>query len=98
MGSNCDTGLYANLASNDTRAVCIRVNGTGYISSPPPSSTTSMGPTQSGIASNCVKYYTVQSGDSCSAIDTTYGITFSQFYGWNPAGKSIFSGIRQMMR
>jgi LysM repeat protein len=54
-----------------------------------PASTTSSGgataPTQSGEAANCNHYYTVQSGDSCSAIETQFGITFQQLYQWNPA-------------
>lgn len=44
-----------------------------------------MGPTQSGEVSGCQEHYTVQSGDSCSAIQSTDNITFSQFYKWNPS-------------
>lgn len=43
------------------------------------------GPTQSGIVSNCNKYTVVQAGGSCAAIESQYGITFAQFFGWNPA-------------
>jgi LysM repeat protein len=53
-----------------------------------PASTTSAtasAPTQTGIASNCNKYYTVVSNDSCAKIDTAYGITFAELYKWNPA-------------
>ncbi|EED21449.1 LysM domain protein, putative [Talaromyces stipitatus ATCC 10500] len=42
-------------------------------------------PTQSGIASNCNNYYEVVSGDTCIGIASRYGVTFSQFYNWNPA-------------
>ncbi|KAB8227370.1 uncharacterized protein BDW43DRAFT_247217 [Aspergillus alliaceus] len=42
-------------------------------------------PTQPGTTSDCNRYYTVVSGDSCSHIETMYGITFAQLYGWNPA-------------
>ncbi|RAQ59552.1 hypothetical protein COH21_007923 [Aspergillus flavus] len=42
-------------------------------------------PTQHGIASDCNRYYTVVSGDSCDHIETMYGITFAQLYRWNPA-------------
>jgi hypothetical protein len=32
----------------------------------------------------CSRNYTVVSGDTCSAIETKFGITFAQFYEWNP--------------
>lgn len=32
----------------------------------------------------CTQYYTVQAGDTCYKIDTTFGITFAQFQEWNP--------------
>ncbi|KAL1895469.1 Chitinase 2 [Sporothrix stenoceras] len=32
----------------------------------------------------CTRYYTVQSGDSCYKIDTTFGISLTQFQQWNP--------------
>lgn len=34
---------------------------------------------------NCNKFYDVQSGDSCAAIQSSYSITFAQLYSWNPA-------------
>lgn len=46
---------------------------------------TAPAPTQAGIATNCLKYYTVVSGDSCSKIETQYGDTFAGLYKWNPA-------------
>jgi LysM repeat protein len=42
-------------------------------------------PTQAGIASNCNKYYLVQSGDGCYNIAAANGITLANFYSWNPA-------------
>lgn len=96
IGSDCDTGLYANLSDDGTeRAVCVAVNGsapTATASTGPSGATTSsaasMGPTQTGIVAGCTEYYTVQSGDSCAAIDAQYAITFQQLYSWNPAGES----------
>jgi len=44
--------------------------------------TTSRQPTQTP---SCTKSHTVVSGDSCAAIDTKYGITFTQLYAWNPS-------------
>ncbi|KAJ5588268.1 hypothetical protein N7537_010946 [Penicillium hordei] len=41
-------------------------------------------PTQPGIASNCNEYYTVVSGDSCTAVEGAFEITFAQLYEWNP--------------
>lgn len=62
------------------------------VSGPTTSSSTSSGtqvtrrgPTQSGIAANCNAYYLAQSGDSCSEIESRYGIAFTQLYTWNPA-------------
>ncbi|KAK3337686.1 LysM domain-containing protein [Cercophora scortea] len=54
-----------------------------------PQSTTSKvtppGPTQSGIAANCNKYYVAQTGDTCTTVETKFGITDKQFHTWNPA-------------
>jgi len=45
-----------------------------------------LAPTQSGIAANCDALYTVQSGDSCSGIVSEFAnFTLAQFYSWNPA-------------
>lgn len=51
----------------------------------PATATSSIARTQSGIASNCNKFYNVVQGDSCARIESTYGITFAQLYQWNPA-------------
>jgi LysM repeat protein len=99
LGSNCDTALYANLDYEGTRAICIGVNAsapTGTASAPPSTILTqtgtktaaSMGPTPTGIISRCQQFYTVQSGDSCYKIATTFGITVAEFYQWNPSGMS----------
>ncbi|SLM34557.1 hypothetical protein LPUS_03391 [Lasallia pustulata] len=93
VGSNCDTGLYAGLSSEDQNAVCVGVNSTvpTATASSGPTATTSagatIGPTQTGIVLSCIEYYTVQSGDSCASIEAKYATTFNQFYTWNPAGK-----------
>ena len=107
MGSNCDAALYANLAYEDTRAICIGVNGsapTSTTTASPTSTTTtaSMGPTQTGIVAGCQEFYTVQSGDGCGSIETKFSITFAQFYAWNPSGMSpipsCLSALRQRER
>ena len=44
------------------------------------------GPTQTGIISTCNAYYlTPDSGASCAAIESLYGISFATFYALNPA-------------
>lgn len=109
IGSDCDTGLYANMSYYDERAVCIGINSTALTSSAgvgpsgtPSASgltstitgamttqtiTSSIGPTPSGTVSSCQQFYTVQSGDSCAAIEANFDITFAQFYSWNPESK-----------
>jgi LysM repeat protein len=42
-------------------------------------------PQNSGTASNCNRYYKVQSGDSCDSIDSKFGISLNQFRSWNTA-------------
>ncbi|KAL5087856.1 hypothetical protein Trisim1_007507 [Trichoderma cf. simile WF8] len=49
------------------------------------SSTTSDQPQQTGTAANCNKFYLVQPGDSCPAIESEFGISMSQFITWNPS-------------
>ncbi|KAL5363688.1 hypothetical protein BJX96DRAFT_187179 [Aspergillus floccosus] len=55
------------------------------VKGPASATTTSAIPTQTGIASNCNKYYTVMPGDSCTNIESLYSITFPELYKWNPA-------------
>ncbi|RDB24798.1 hypothetical protein Hypma_007466 [Hypsizygus marmoreus] len=45
---------------------------------PPP------GPTPIGSTPNCYEWHIVVSGDTCSLIGTSFGITFAQFKAWNP--------------
>ncbi|RFU27962.1 hypothetical protein B7463_g8377, partial [Scytalidium lignicola] len=70
-------------------AYCVGVSGSVLTTTTTPTKTatslTPPGPTQSGITSACNKYYLTASGDSCSAIETKFSITFAQFYTWNPA-------------
>ncbi|EZF77983.1 hypothetical protein H105_00933 [Trichophyton soudanense CBS 452.61] len=46
---------------------------------PPPA------PTQQGVASNCQKWHTVVSGDTCYDIAAANGISLNNLYKWNPA-------------
>ena len=52
-----------------------------------------MGPTASGEVVGCQIDYTVQSGDTCYNIETTYGISLSQFYAWNPSSMFKFLAL-----
>jgi LysM domain len=58
----------------------------------PTTTTTSAGdgvttptPHQTGMVSDCDKFYLVQSGDECGTIASNEGITLANFYAWNPA-------------
>ncbi|RYO12263.1 hypothetical protein AA0111_g12605 [Alternaria arborescens] len=42
-------------------------------------------PIQSGMVSNCKKFYKVVSGDGCWAISNSNNIQLDDFYKWNPA-------------
>ncbi|KAJ5704838.1 hypothetical protein N7536_000527 [Penicillium majusculum] len=42
-------------------------------------------PVQTGMVSTCNDFYLVVSGDSCSSIATSQGISLTNFYAWNPA-------------
>ncbi|KAH8655300.1 hypothetical protein BX600DRAFT_525233 [Xylariales sp. PMI_506] len=42
-------------------------------------------PVQTGIATNCDKFYEVKTNDTCYDISMTYGISLDEFYAWNPA-------------
>ncbi|ELR06921.1 hypothetical protein GMDG_02291 [Pseudogymnoascus destructans 20631-21] len=56
-------------------------------------SVTAPGPTQSGITSNCDRYYVVQQGDSCASVESKFGISFAQLYAWNPAIGSDWTSL-----
>ncbi|KAK1241792.1 hypothetical protein MKX07_007615 [Trichoderma sp. CBMAI-0711] len=57
------------------------------------SSSASDQPQQTGTAANCNKFYLVQPGDSCDAIESQFGISLSQFIAWNPAVNSGCTNI-----
>ena len=42
------------------------------------------GPTQPKTVSNCNKWYTVKSGDSCFTVETEFKISHADFLKWNP--------------
>ncbi|KAL4766809.1 hypothetical protein BDW60DRAFT_212576 [Aspergillus nidulans var. acristatus] len=90
LGTDCDTNLYANLNDTDTRAVCIGVgSSSSTTATTTPSSTTatatSVAPTQTGYIYGCQEFFTVESGDDCSTMETEFGVTLAQLYEWNPS-------------
>ncbi|KFY07430.1 hypothetical protein V492_07145 [Pseudogymnoascus sp. VKM F-4246] len=50
--------------------------------------TTADKPTQTGIASNCNKFYDIVKGDDCETVAAAFKITKKQFLAWNPAVSS----------
>lgn len=98
VGSNCDTGIFADLEGTDSRVVCIGVNGitpTPTASSQSTTSTqspttsawgvTTPSPVQSGMSQDCNSFYKVKSGDGCYDIANDHGISLDDFYKYNPA-------------
>lgn len=50
-------------------------------------------PTPSGSSSSCYEWYQVQAGNSCSSIETQYGITFDELVMWNPSLNSTCGNL-----
>ena len=42
-------------------------------------------PYQANMTTSCTAFYQAVSGNTCSGIATTYNITLTEFYDWNPA-------------
>ncbi|KAL6891177.1 hypothetical protein HDV57DRAFT_484731 [Trichoderma longibrachiatum] len=99
-GCNLISGLYYCVEVN---FVTISVSHP----TPPPTSTTSRSatttssgngittptPTQSGMVSNCNRFYYVVEDDGCYDIAADNGIALADFYAWNPAVKTDCSGL-----
>ncbi|ORY01575.1 hypothetical protein BCR34DRAFT_521866 [Clohesyomyces aquaticus] len=72
-----------------TYYVCVGLIGSTATPTPtkatPTNGVSTPTPTQSPFISNCNKFYLVKSGDGCEDIATANGISFDQFYAWNPA-------------
>ncbi|KAF2228098.1 hypothetical protein BDZ85DRAFT_301033 [Elsinoe ampelina] len=95
LASDCETNLFVDLTENAERSICIRTNDTAPTVTPtgsmpsttPPTKTATAptGPTQTGIVRDCTRFYTVVEGDTCANVYSRFGLTFEQFYAWNPA-------------
>ncbi|KAJ0361672.1 hypothetical protein COL26b_013646 [Colletotrichum chrysophilum] len=90
VGNAC-TGLWLGYF------VCVGIPGTPTAA--PTASPSATGgpsppsPTQPGLISSCQRFHLVESGNTCDAITTQYGISLSDFYEWNPAVGSACSGL-----
>ncbi|OGE50354.1 hypothetical protein PENARI_c017G08337 [Penicillium arizonense] len=67
--------------------VFVCIGKTGYATTitsgdPTPATPT---PTQTGMATVCLRFYDVNSGDSCYNIASDAGVALTDFYSWNPA-------------
>ncbi|KAE9373106.1 carbohydrate-binding module family 50 protein [Stipitochalara longipes BDJ] len=75
--------------------------GEAYCVDAPTSTTTSTtlttqappGPTPPGTTSSCFEWHLVVSGDTCSQIEQTFGITIAQLATWNPNLSSTCSNL-----
>lgn len=80
--------------------VCVGIIGSSGTTTTKTTTTTTSGngvatptPTQSGMVSNCKKFYLVVSGDGCYDIAAAAGIALSDFYAWNPAVGDTCAGL-----
>ncbi|KAJ6503696.1 hypothetical protein C8R45DRAFT_1185524, partial [Mycena sanguinolenta] len=64
------------------------VNGTAVTSTGPPANIAA------GTLTNCTTYYTIASGDTCTAIDEKYDISLSDLLRWNTALTSACTTIQ----
>jgi hypothetical protein len=72
--------------------VCVDIIGLIITTSPISTMPTTTGngistptPYQTGMATNCDRFYLVVSGDECGTIASDSGISLADFYAWNPA-------------
>ncbi|KAJ5190317.1 uncharacterized protein N7498_009302 [Penicillium cinerascens] len=83
-GSKCNslwlkTEVCVGVSGSTTSPTTSTAKTTGTETIPVPS------PVQSGIASTCIKYYKVQSGDTCDSVEKDRSISATDFLEWNPA-------------
>ncbi|KAI1131229.1 LysM domain protein [Nemania abortiva] len=93
VGCNLIQGLYYCVEVNYTPLTTLTTSATIPTSTTRATSTTTVpgngistpSPVQTGIATNCNKFYLVANGDGCYDIAAAQGITLTDFYAWNPA-------------
>ncbi|CZS91759.1 uncharacterized protein RAG0_02286 [Rhynchosporium agropyri] len=91
VGSTC-SGLWANAYA------CVSI--VGHTPTKPAATTTAPSngiatptPIQPNMVKNCDRFYKVKSGETCTTIATSQGVTVQQLTTWNPAIKSDCSGM-----
>ncbi|KAH7024976.1 uncharacterized protein B0I36DRAFT_416907 [Microdochium trichocladiopsis] len=77
---NDDGPATSTSTSTSTKAPTPTTSKTSTTAAPPASSNS---PAMPGLAGNCDGFHKIVSGDNCDAISKKYGITRSQFLGWN---------------
>ncbi|KAK3935764.1 hypothetical protein QBC46DRAFT_42828 [Diplogelasinospora grovesii] len=89
VGNNTCGGLQAGVY------VCVGLGGPIYTTitsgSPVPATPT---PFQTGMATNCRRFYDVHAGDGCLNLASEAGVALTDFYAWNPAVKTDCSGLQ----
>ncbi|KAL1962645.1 hypothetical protein VTN77DRAFT_9279 [Rasamsonia byssochlamydoides] len=68
--------------------VCVDVlgsNSSSTTTTAPGNTISTPSPIQTGMVTDCDKFYDVQSGDTCAGIASQEGIPLSSLYAWNPA-------------
>lgn len=91
----CVVGTVTSTGPTTTASSTVTTSAvTSSTSSSTSSSSSSLAPyqpQQSGTAATCDQYHLVGDGDSCSAIESQYDISLTEFLAWNPSlnsGKS----------
>jgi len=51
-------------------------------------------PTQPNMIRGCVKFYLVESGNTCAAVARAQGVALTDFYKWNPSVGSDCHGLQ----
>ena len=77
VGTSCsylEVGVY----------VCIDLIGSSTVTTTSNTISTPS-PIQTGVVTDCDKFYDVRSGDGCDAIASSEVIPVASFYAWNPA-------------
>jgi hypothetical protein len=69
-------GVQAGIVDVNAAEIIRRADHTSY-------KTTADGPTQTGIAPNCNKFYDIVTGDNCETVEAAFKITKAQFLAWN---------------
>ncbi|KAJ5495517.1 hypothetical protein N7539_000633 [Penicillium diatomitis] len=85
VGTVTSTGPTTTASSTLTTSTVITSTVTSSTSSSTSSSSAPYQPQQTGTAATCDQYHLVGQGDSCSAIESQYDISLTEFLAWNPS-------------